>query len=227
MVASLSGTISPLCRERGIKEGEVDKKRLGMVTIIDYGMANLGSVRKAFETVGAKVRVSEDPDDLRDSSHVVLPGVGAFGDAMTNIRARGADEAIWEAVTLGAAFLGICLGLQVLFTEGEEKGIHRGLDIFPGRVRLFKQGLVPQIGWNQAHIRRRDPIMAGIPDSSYFYFVHSYYVDPEDPAIVIATTDYHIDYASIVGRDRVWGIQFHPEKSQQMGLTILRNFASL
>ncbi|MFA6470766.1 MAG: imidazole glycerol phosphate synthase subunit HisH [Candidatus Latescibacterota bacterium] len=198
-----------------------------MITIIDYGMANLGSVRKAFENVGSEVRISSRPEDLRGSSHIVLPGVGAFGDTMKNIRAIGMDEAICEAVREGIPFLGICLGLQVLFTEGEEKGIHRGLDILPGRVRRFTEGLVPQIGWNQAHIRREDPLMEGIPDHSYFYFVHSYYVDPEESGDVIAQTDYHIDYASIAGRGRVWGVQFHPEKSQEKGLMILRNFAGI
>ena len=198
-----------------------------MITIIDYGMANLGSVRKAFENVGAEVRISSRPEDLRNSSHIVLPGVGAFGDAMKNIRAIGMDEAIREAIREGIPFLGICLGLQVLFTEGEEKGIHRGLDILPGRVRRFTEGLVPQIGWNQAHIRREDPIMEGIPDHSYFYFVHSYYVDPEDSRDVIAETDYYINYASVAGRGRVWGVQFHPEKSQEKGLRILRNFAGI
>ena len=195
-----------------------------MITIIDYGMANLGSVRKAFEAVGAEARITKRPEDIRGASHLVLPGVGAFGDAMEHIRDRGVDEAIREAIGGGGAFLGICLGLQVLFTVSEEKGAHNGLDIFPGRVRLFHEGLVPQIGWNQARIVRDGPLMAGIPDGSYFYFVHSYYVDPEEPDITIATTDYHIDYTSIVGRDRVWGIQFHPEKSQQMGLRILKNF---
>jgi glutamine amidotransferase len=198
-----------------------------MITIIDYGMANHGSVRKAFENVGSEVRISSRPEDLRGSSHIVLPGVGAFGDTMKNIRAIGMDEAICEAVREGIPFLGICLGLQVLFTEGEEKGIHRGLDILPGRVRRFTEGLVPQIGWNQAHIRREDPLMEGIPDHSYFYFVHSYYVDPEESGDVIAQTDYHIDYASIAGRGRVWGVQFHPEKSQEKGLMILRNFAGI
>jgi len=198
-----------------------------VVTIIDYGMANLASVRKAFERVGATTRISDRPEDLRGSSHVVLPGVGAFGDAMKNIRALGFDDAIAESIGNGIPFLGICLGLQVLFTEGEEKGIHRGLDVFKGRVPLFTEGLVPQIGWNQAHIRRDDPLMEGIPDHSYFYFVHSYYVDPADTGIVITQTDYHIDYASIVGSGRVYGIQFHPEKSQDMGLRILRNFYSI
>jgi len=198
-----------------------------MVTIIDYGMANLGSVRKAFEVVGAEAEITDRPEDLREASHIVLPGVGAFGDAMRNIRARGFDRAIAEAIENGAAFLGICLGLQVLFTESEEMGIHRGLDIFKGRVRRFTEGLVPQIGWNQAHIVRDDPVMAGIPDHSYFYFVHSYYVDPVEKRDVIAETDYHIDYASIVGRGRVWGIQFHPEKSQRKGLRILKNFCGL
>jgi glutamine amidotransferase len=190
-------------------------------------MANLGSVRKAFETVGADVRISGRPEDLLESSHIVLPGVGAFGDAMKNIRSSGMDEAIHMVIREGIPFLGICLGLQVLFTEGEEKGIHRGLDVFKGRVPRFTEGLVPQIGWNQAHIVREDPLMEGIPDHSYFYFVHSYYVDPEDKGDVIAETDYHINYASIVGRGRIWGIQFHPEKSQEMGLRILRNFSKI
>jgi len=198
-----------------------------VVTIIDYGMANLGSVRKAFEAVGAATEIVDSPEDLRDTSHIVLPGVGAFGDAMKNIRARGIDEAIFEATENGASFLGICLGLQVLFTESEEKGIHKGLDIFKGSVRLFSEGLVPQIGWNQAHIKREDPLMEGIPDHSYFYFVHSYYVVPVINGDVIAETDYYIDYASIVGRDRIYGIQFHPEKSQQNGLRILKNFTKM
>ena len=198
-----------------------------MITIIDYGMANLGSVRKAFETVGADVRISGRPEDLMESSHVVLPGVGAFGDAMKNIRSSGMDEAIHMVIREGVPFLGICLGLQILFTTGEEKGVYRGLDVFKGRVPRFTEGLVPQIGWNQAHIVREDPLMEGIPDHSYFYFVHSYYVDPEDKGDVIAETDYHINYASIVGRGRIWGIQFHPEKSQEMGLRILRNFSKI
>lgn len=190
-------------------------------------MANLGSVRKAFETVGAETLISDRPDDLRKASHLVLPGVGAFGDAMKNIREQGFDQAISEAIENGTSFLGICLGLQVLFSEGEEMGINRGLDIFKGRVRRFTEGLVPQIGWNQAHILRDDPIMDGIPDHSYFYFVHSYYVEPVDKKDVIAETDYHIDYASIIGRDHIWGIQFHPEKSQQKGLKILENFTKI
>ncbi len=198
-----------------------------MITIIDYGMANLGSVRKAFESVGANVRVSSRPEDLRDSSHVVLPGVGAFRDAIATIRETGLDEAIFETIREGKPFLGICLGLQILFTVGEEQGTYKGLDVFRGNVPRFTQGLVPHIGWNQAHIVRDDPIMAGIPDHSYFYFVHSYYVNPEDRSAVIAQTDYHINYASIVGRDRIWGIQFHPEKSQDMGMRILRNFAEI
>ena len=198
-----------------------------MITIIDYGMANLGSVHKAFEAVGAEARISSRPEDLRGCSHVVLPGVGAFGDSMKNITAIGMDEAIREIIGQGIPFLGICVGLQVLFTIGEEKGTHQGMNVFRGRVPVFTEGLVPQIGWNQAHIRREDPLMEGIPDHSYFYFVHSYFVLPEDRSIIIAETDYHIDYASIVGRDRVWGVQFHPEKSQDNGLRILRNFSKI
>jgi len=198
-----------------------------MITIIDYGMANLGSVYKAFEAVGAQAEIADSPEDIRRASHLVLPGVGAFGDAMKNIRSRGIDRAIGEAIGNGAAFLGICLGLQVLFTESEEKGTHRGFDIFPGSIRRFSEGLVPQIGWNQAHIKRQNPLMEGIPDHSYFYFVHSYYADPSDRGDIIAETDYHVDYASIVGRGRVYGIQFHPEKSQHKGLRILKNFTAI
>ena len=190
-------------------------------------MANLGSVRKAFEAVGAEARIVERPEEVRGASHLVLPGVGAFGDAMKNICARGIDEAIFDAIKNGASFLGICLGLQVLFAESEEKGIHKGFDILKGRVRLFTEGLVPQIGWNQAHIIRDDSLMKDIPDHSYFYFVHSYYVDPVNREDVIAETDYYIDYASVVGRNRVYGIQFHPEKSQQMGLKIIKNFTEI
>jgi len=198
-----------------------------MVTIIDYGMANLGSVRKAFERVGAETRISDRPEDLKDSSHVVLPGVGAFKDAMKNIRSAGFDTAIHEAIDNGAAFLGICLGLQVLFSESTEGGTNTGLGLFEGKVKRFTEGLVPQIGWNQAHIKREDPLFKGIPDGSYFYFVHSFYVDPVNRNEIVAETDYHIDYASVCGRDRVWGIQFHPEKSQQKGLQILENFTKV
>ncbi|MFC1650222.1 imidazole glycerol phosphate synthase subunit HisH [Candidatus Latescibacterota bacterium] len=198
-----------------------------MIKIIDYGMANLGSVRKAFEAVDAPAEIVDRPEDLKGASHIVLPGVGAFGDAMKNIRARGIDEAVIEATENGSAFLGICLGLQVLFSESVEKGTHKGFGLFNGSVRLFSEGLVPQIGWNQAHIKNEDPIMEGIPDHSYFYFVHSYYVDPVNKDEIIAETDYYIDYASIMGRDRIYGIQFHPEKSQQNGLRILRNFANI
>ena len=198
-----------------------------MITIIDYGMANLKSVRKAFETIGAKTHIIVGPEDIHRASHIVLPGVGAFGQAIKNIRERGIDEAICEAVKNGAAFLGICLGLQVLFTESEEKGLHRGLDMFKGRVRQLPEGLVPHIGWNQTHITHYNPILEGIQDHSYFYFVHSYYVDPVETKDVIAETDYYIRFASIIGRDRIWGIQFHPEKSQQKGLKILENFTKM
>ena len=190
-------------------------------------MANLGSVRKAFEAVGAETEIVSTPEEVSAAKQLVLPGVGAFGETMDNLRAREIVPAIHEAIGNGASFLGICLGLQVLFTESEEKGIHQGLDIFHGKVRKFTEGLVPQIGWNQAHFRREDPLMKDIPDHSYFYFVHSYYVDPERTEDVITETDYHIDYASIVGKGRVYGIQFHPEKSQQTGLKILKNFTEL
>ncbi len=199
-----------------------------MIAIVDYGMGNLRSVQKAFERVGAEAIVTDHPQAIARAPAVVLPGVGAFGDAMTNLRDKGLDATIRGAIAEGRPLLGICLGLQLLFEESEEMGLHRGLGVFEGRVLRFKVGLkVPHIGWNQIHIRRESPLLAGIADSAFAYFVHSYYVQPTDPDLVLASTDYEIDYASIVGRDNVFGIQFHPEKSQDVGLRILSNFVDV
>ncbi len=199
-----------------------------MIAIVDYGMGNLRSVQKAFEQVGAEALVTDDLQTIARAPAVVLPGVGAFGDAMTNLRAKGLDVTVRQAIEEGRPFLGICLGLQLLFQESEEMGRHQGLGVFEGRVLRFNVGLkVPHIGWNQIHLRKVCPLLAGIADSAFAYFVHSYYVQPNDPDIVLASTDYEIDYASIVGQDNVFGIQFHPEKSQDVGLRILRNFVDM
>ena len=199
-----------------------------MIAIVDYGMGNLRSVQRAFEYVGAEVTVTAHGETIESASAVVLPGVGAFGKAMSNLEQAGLSDVIRQVITQGRPFLGICLGLQLLFDESDEMGQHRGLSVFGGQVRRFEIGLkVPQIGWNQIHIQRASPLLDGVADGSYAYFVHSYYVAPADPEIVLTTTDYEIDYASIVGQDNVFGIQFHPEKSQAVGLRILRNFTAL
>jgi glutamine amidotransferase len=199
-----------------------------MIAIIDYGMGNLRSVQRAFEHVGAQVVVTAHRETIESAAAVVLPGVGAFGQAMANLERAGLTDVIRQTITNGRPFLGICLGLQLLFEESEEMGQHRGLGVFGGQVKRFEVGLkVPQIGWNQIHIQRGNPLLEGVADGGYAYFVHSYYVAPTDPEIVLATTDYGIDYASIVGQDNVFGIQFHPEKSQAVGLRILRNFTAL
>jgi glutamine amidotransferase len=199
-----------------------------MIAIVDYGVGNLRSVQKAFQAIGYQARIVAQPEELNDASSIVLPGVGAFGDAMDNLREGG-----WVAPLLGdirqeKPFMGICLGMQLLFEQSDEMGVHRGLGLFPGRVPKFEPGLlVPQIGWNQIHIQRPHPLLEGVLSGSFAYFVHSYYVEPEDENIVLAETDYGIHYASVVGMQRAFGIQFHPEKSQDVGLRILRNFARM
>ena len=199
-----------------------------MIAIIDYGMGNLRSVQKGFERVGTDARIISTADAIGDATGLVLPGVGAFGDAMANLRASGLVDPINRSLSDGVPFLGICLGLQLLFSESEESDAHRGLDILPGRVKRFPEGQrVPQIGWNQIHVRRESPLLEGVPDGAFFYFVHSYYVAAERDSDVIATTDYEIDYCSIAGSDRIFGVQFHPEKSQDAGLRVLKNFAGI
>ena len=199
-----------------------------MIVIIDYRMGNLRSVQKAFERLGFEARISGDPRDIGRADKLVLPGVGAFGDAMRNMEEMGLLHPLREAVAGGKPLLGICLGIQLLFSQSEEMGIHRGLDLLPGRVRRFPPGLkVPHIGWNQVWPKRECPLLEGIPRGSFFYFVHSYYVQPRDEGVVVATTDYGIDFVSVVAWDNIFGIQFHPEKSQELGLRVLRNFGEL
>jgi glutamine amidotransferase len=201
----------------------------GDVTIVDYGMGNLRSVEKAIAAVGGRPCISRDPEKVRISERLILPGVGAFGDAMRNLAAGGLDAAIHEATSGGTPLLGLCLGLQLLFDRSEEFGRHRGLNLIPGSVRKFNgNGLrVPHVGWNQVEEVVDDPLLSGIPDGTYFYFVHSYLVEPESPAHAIGWTDYGGRFCSIARQRNVWGAQFHPEKSQDAGKRLLRNFLDI
>jgi glutamine amidotransferase len=206
------------------------------IVIIDYGMGNLRNVQKAFEHMGIMARISSQASDLAQADGLVLPGVGAFGDAMINLGDAGLVEPIRSLTAEGKPLLGICLGLQLLFDESTEMGLHKGLGIVPGQVVRFDRGTdgqilqVPHIGWNQFHLSEpgaSSALLAGIPDGSYAYFVHSYYVVPTDERSVLAVTDYGIDFASVVGRGKIFGAQPHPEKSQEVGLKLLRNYAEI
>ena len=200
------------------------------IVIIDYGMANLRSVQKALERVGHPATISSDPHRAGEAGKLILPGVGAFQDAIARLRETGLDVPIMEHIRAGKPFLGICLGLQLLFTTSHEDGRHAGLDLFAGEVVRFPEqpGLkVPHMGWNQLRIRRPAPIYRDIPDGAEVYFVHSYFVVPKDAGIIATETDYPSPFTSSIWHDNVFATQFHPEKSQQVGLTMLRNFASL
>lgn len=199
-----------------------------MIGIVDYGRGNLRSVEKGLEKVGFASKILINPDELADVQGVILPGVGAFADAMDALRRGGWIDPLLSYARSGASFLGICLGMQVLFDIGEEHGEHRGLGLIPGRVVRFPLGLkVPQMGWNNVQILREDPLMEGIPDNTYFYFVHSYYAVPDDDKDVIACSEYGVRFPALVGKGNVWGAQFHPEKSSFWGLAILNNFGKL
>ncbi|WP_447974183.1 imidazole glycerol phosphate synthase subunit HisH [Nitrospira sp. Kam-Ns4a] len=209
-----------------------------MIAIVDYDMGNLRSVQKAFEAVGHRAVVTRERRVIEDASHVVLPGVGAFADCMANLDRYGLIGPIRRAVAAGKPFLGICLGLQLLFTESEEFGLHRGLDLVPGRVRRLPFGgdgatgpggqavalKVPHMGWNQVAIRRAAPPLRGIESGAHFYFVHSYAVEPADPSVIATVTEYGRPFVSSVWRDNVFACQFHPEKSQAAGLHLVKNF---
>jgi glutamine amidotransferase len=199
-----------------------------MIAIVDYGMGNLRSVQKALELLGAEAVVTDDPALLDAAQGVILPGVGAFGDAVKNLRTRQLAAPVLRQVEKQKPLLGICLGMQLLFDESEEMGHHQGLGLLPGRVVRFPEGelKVPHIGWNQLHGVRGAPL-EGIAPEAYAYFVHSYYVAAEEPSDVLATTEYGVDFASVVARGLIWGAQFHPEKSQEVGLRLLENFSRL
>lgn len=198
-----------------------------MIAIIDYGMGNLRSVHKAFEAVGRQAVVTREAKVIGNASHVVLPGVGAFGDCMANLERYGLVEPVRAAIESGKPFLGICLGLQLLFSESEEFGKHNGLEIIPGKVRRFHIDpslKVPHMGWNQVNMQRDCPLFNGIADGSNWYFVHSYYVDPLDKQIAATMTTYGIPFVSSIWKDNIVACQFHPEKSQAVGLQLIKNF---
>jgi imidazole glycerol-phosphate synthase subunit HisH len=198
------------------------------IVIVDYGMANLRSVQKAFEKVGHTAVVSSDPNRVAEADKVVLPGVGAFRDAIARLHETDLTAPIIAHLRSGKPFFGICLGLQLLFTTSYEDGVHHGLDYFPGEVIRFKDipGFkVPHMGWNQLRVRHPAPPLAGMAPDSSVYFVHSYYAAPTDETIIATETDYPTPFASAVWRDNVFATQFHPEKSQSVGLEMLRRFA--
>ncbi|WP_420644408.1 imidazole glycerol phosphate synthase subunit HisH [Candidatus Leptofilum sp.] len=220
------------------------------ITMIDYGASNIRSAQKAFEHIGAKVHLTNDPDVVRRADKLVLPGVGAFGSGMDGLRKHNLPAAIHESVKRGVPFLGICVGMQLMFSEGHEMGVHQGLDLLAGKVVRFpekwsmvdgklsmvieneNQSLIsnlqslkiPHMGWNQLEPAWENPLLEGITAGDYAYFVHSYYCDPEDATAVLAWTDYGMPFASVIAKDNIYGLQFHPEKSQSVGLTILKNF---
>ena len=199
-----------------------------MIAIIDYGMGNLHSVSKALQKLGAQTSIITHPAEMDGAQALILPGVGAFGQGMERLREQGFPDTIRDFVSTGKPVLGICLGLQLLFEESDEMGHHEGLGLFPGRVTRFQGSLVvPHMGWNQIWPTQPSAILRGVEPGSYAYFVHSYYAEPSDPAIIVATTDYGIDFASVVGRDNVFGLQFHPEKSQRVGMQILQNLVGM
>ena len=201
-----------------------------MIAIIDYGMGNLRSVQKGFARVGHEALVTDDPIQIREARKIVLPGVGAFGDAMEELRRRELIEPLLEAIDHQTPFLGICLGLALLFDSSSEFGPHEGLGVLPGRVVRFElphDFKVPHMGWNRVALRRRPPIFAGIDEGAHFYFVHSYYVVPTDQKVISGETDYGGAFCSMAWRDNLFATQFHPEKSQRDGLRLLKNFAEL
>lgn len=196
------------------------------MAIIDYGVGNLRSVEKAFAATGCSAVISADENLLRKAERLVLPGVGAFGACMNALTERGFDELVRERVTAGTPLLGVCVGMQMLFEESDEFGPTPGLGLLRGRVRRFPDDLVvPQVGWNQIGQRSSQPLFEGIKDSAFFYFVHSYYCEPAEREVILGETDYGVTYASVVARENLCGVQFHPEKSQTAGLRLLSNFA--
>jgi imidazole glycerol-phosphate synthase subunit HisH len=201
------------------------------VAIIDYGIGNLRSVQKAFEVQGHTAVITSDPNIIATAERILLPGVGAFGAAIDTLRARGLEEITLAAAHSGKPFLGICVGMQLLFTTGEEMGKHRGLNLISGSVKRFiapdKQMKIPQIGWNSLKIVNSNPILVDVPDNGMAYFVHSYYCAPEDSSLIATQTDFCGDYCSSVAYKNIFGVQFHPEKSREVGLKILDNFAKL
>ena len=201
-----------------------------MITIVDYQMGNLRSVQKAIECVGGSAKISSNPDEIANAEKLVLPGVGAFGDAMSEINRRDLATPICDFIAAERPFLGICLGLQLLFDRGFENGEHKGLGVLDGEVVKFdlpQQYKVPHMGWNTVKKMQNSPILQDTPDGSHFYFVHSYYVCPADPSVVTLQCNYGTEFCAMVQRGKLFATQFHPEKSQSDGLNILRLFKDL
>jgi len=197
------------------------------IAIIDYEMGNLRSVQKGLESLGFSALVTDNPEEVVAASGVILPGVGAFEDAIANLKKAGMIEAITEVVRRDRPLLGICLGMQLLFTESEENGLHRGLDLVAGRVVRFPETRkVPHMGWNKMRKVRESPLWKGLPEDSYFYFVHSYYCDPDEP-VAIGSCEYGLNFTCMLQKRNLFGCQFHPEKSSTLGLRVLRNFGEL
>lgn len=212
-----------------------------MIAVIDYGLGNLRSVAKSFETLDVEVEVTNNLKKISKAKAIVLPGVGAFGRGIKNLKNLNLISPILKSIEEKKPFLGICLGLQLLFSQSDEHGLHKGLDIIKGKVKKFQRIKIPHMGWNEVKLKvsrqsgippnarenEELKIFKGIPDNSYFYFVHSYYVEPEDKEIIVATTTYGKVFASVINKDNIFGVQFHPEKSAEFGLKILENFLSL
>ena len=200
------------------------------IVIVDYQMGNLRSVQKALEHVGFDSLVSSEPQDVRSADKIILPGVGAFGDAIRELQSRALTEPIIDAIGVGKPFLGICLGLQLLFEVGLEGGQHTGLGVLAGQVQRFPESelKVPHMGWNQVAIDKPGcPLLKNVPEDAYFYFVHSYYVAPAEEDVCWLSCDYGVRFCAAVWRDNLFATQFHPEKSQANGLQVLKNFGEL
>jgi len=215
-------------RLRGLKFLKCLTEVFSLIAIIDYGMGNLRSVEKAFAKVSVPAQVTSDAEVIRRAPGVVLPGVGAFADCMKHLQEYGLINVVKEVIDAGKPLLGICVGMQILFETGEENGQHQGLGVFGGVIKKISGNLkIPQIGWNNLHFAKDNPLFAGIPDHSYVYFVHSYFAVPTDQDIVAATTTYGQELTVAVQKDNVFAVQFHPEKSSAIGLQMLKNFGGM
>jgi imidazole glycerol-phosphate synthase subunit HisH len=208
---------------------------MSKITVIDYGSGNLRSVAKALESVGGQVTVSQKPEAILQADRVLLPGVGAFADCYRNLQESGLLEPTLSHIEAGKPFLGICVGMQLLFSEGHEFGIHKGMDLIGGHVGGFKTNMadpdqpgmnlkVPHMGWNRVVQQQAHPLWAGIEDSSHFYFVHSFYAQPKNPQLIAGSSSYGLEFTSAIAKENIFATQFHPEKSQKNGLTFLKNF---
>jgi imidazole glycerol-phosphate synthase subunit HisH len=199
-----------------------------MITVVDYKLNNLRSIENTLRRLGHDVQVTSDPKVVQQADKLILPGVGAFRDAMQNLTTLGLVEPFIERVRSGVPTLGICLGMHLIFTESEEFGIHHGLDLLPGRVRrLPDRVIVPHMGWNELKQKKQNSFLKGLEPGSFVYFVHSFYAEPKSDDVILATTDHGLEFAAIVHKDNIWATQFHPEKSQKVGERLLDNFGRL